>query len=85
MSAILLRVRAHRVELVSTEGVRLRALRGWSSEPLLSGKRSQLAVVAEATAEQLRGTFLLRLGETNTSGHEAPTHCIFQPTTYLVP
>ncbi|PTL79377.1 hypothetical protein DAT35_34850 [Vitiosangium sp. GDMCC 1.1324] len=52
-------------KLVSTEGVQLRVLRVWPSEPLLPEQRWQLAVVAEATAEQLRGTFLLRLGEAN--------------------
>ncbi|WP_158501674.1 DUF2381 family protein [Vitiosangium sp. GDMCC 1.1324] len=76
-------------ELVSTEGVRLRVLHVWPSEPLPPGKKRQLTVVAEATAKQLRGSFLLRLGEANGPrtitvkgvvfpGQDTPTH-IQQP------
>ncbi|WP_158501656.1 DUF2381 family protein [Vitiosangium sp. GDMCC 1.1324] len=80
---------AEGAELVCTEGVRLRVLHVWPSEPLLPGKKRQLTVVAEATEDQLRGTFLLRLGEANGPrtitvrgvvfpGQDAPTH-IQQP------
>jgi len=50
-------------ELVSTEGLRLRVVRVWQPMPLVQGAQRQLVVEAEATVEQLRGTFLLRLGE----------------------
>lgn len=51
--------------LVSEEGVRLRVIRVWPSEPLAPGAQQQFVVEAEATAEQARGTFLLKLGEAN--------------------
>ncbi|MCY1075831.1 DUF2381 family protein [Archangium lansingense] len=50
-------------ELVSTEGVRLRVVRVWQRKSLVPGARHQLVVEAEATVEQARGTFLLKLGE----------------------
>jgi uncharacterized protein (TIGR02268 family) len=49
--------------LVSTEGERLRVVRVIQPEPLTPGARQQLVVVAEATVEQAKGTFLLKLGE----------------------
>jgi uncharacterized protein (TIGR02268 family) len=54
---------AEGVELVSTEGVRLRVLRVWQPEPIPPGEKRWLAVEAKATAKQARGEFLLRLGE----------------------
>jgi uncharacterized protein (TIGR02268 family) len=51
------------VELVSTEGVRLRVVRVWQSGPLGPGERAKLVVEVEARAEQTRGAFLLKLGE----------------------
>ena len=50
-------------ELVSTEGTRLRVVRVWQSEPLVLGVQRLLVVEAEATMEQSRGTFLLKLDE----------------------
>ncbi|HEY0093694.1 MAG TPA: DUF2381 family protein [Archangium sp.] len=50
-------------ELVSEEGVRLRVVRVWQSVPLLPGRQARLVVEAEATVEQSRGPFLLKLGE----------------------
>jgi uncharacterized protein (TIGR02268 family) len=50
--------------LVSTDGERLRVVRVIQPEPFTPGERRQLVVVAEATVEQARGTFLLKLGET---------------------
>jgi hypothetical protein len=50
--------------LVSTEGERLRVVRVIQSEPLTPGAQRWLVVVAEATVEQAKGTFLLKLGET---------------------
>ena len=50
-------------ELVSAEGVRLRVVRVWQPEPLVLGAQRRLVVEAEATMEQSRGTFLLKLGE----------------------
>jgi len=49
--------------LVSTEGARLRVVRVIQPEPLTPGVQRRLVVVAEATVEQARGTFLLKLGE----------------------
>lgn len=51
--------------LVSVEGVRLRVVRVWQPEPLAPGAPRRLVVVAEATAEQARGSFRLKLGEAN--------------------
>jgi uncharacterized protein (TIGR02268 family) len=51
--------------LVSVEGVRLRVVRLWQPEPFVPGASRRLVVVAEATVEQTRGTFLLKLGEAN--------------------
>jgi uncharacterized protein (TIGR02268 family) len=50
-------------ELVSTQGVRLRVVRVWQRTPAEPGALAQLVVEAEATVEQSRGTFLLKLGE----------------------
>jgi hypothetical protein len=50
-------------ELVSTQGVRLRVVRVWQPQPIEPGQLAQLVVEAEATVEQLQGTFLLKLGE----------------------
>lgn len=50
------------VEWVS-EGARLRVLRVWQSRPMAPGDRALLVVEAEASPEQVRGTFLLELGE----------------------
>ena len=41
----------------------MRVVRVRPSEPIAPGAQRQLVVVAEATVEQSRGTFLLRLGE----------------------
>jgi len=49
--------------LVSTEGARLRVVRVIQPKPLEPGAQRWLVVVAEATVEQARGTFLLKLGE----------------------
>jgi uncharacterized protein (TIGR02268 family) len=49
--------------LVSTDGVRLRVVRVIQPKPLEPGAQRWLVVVAEATVEQARGTFLLKLGE----------------------
>ena len=49
--------------LVSTEGVRLRVVRVKQPKPIAPGETERLVVVAEATVEQARGTFLLELGE----------------------
>jgi uncharacterized protein (TIGR02268 family) len=54
---------AEGVALVSTEGARLRVVRVIQPEPLTPGARRRLVVVAEATVEQARGTFLLKLVE----------------------
>ncbi|WP_375767826.1 DUF2381 family protein [Archangium gephyra] len=50
-------------ELVSAEGVRLKVVRVWQPEPLVSEAQRLLVVEAEATVKQSRGTFLLKLGE----------------------
>ncbi|HEX8820904.1 MAG TPA: DUF2381 family protein [Archangium sp.] len=50
--------------LVSTDGARLRVVRVIQPEPFTPGAHHWLVVVAEATVEQAKGTFLLKLGET---------------------
>ncbi len=49
--------------LVSAEGVRLRVVRVMQPKPIAAGETEHLVVVAEATVEQARGTFLLELRE----------------------
>ncbi|QRN94903.1 DUF2381 family protein [Archangium violaceum] len=57
-------VDAEGVVLVGKGGARLRVLRVWQPEPILPGKKRGLVVVeAEATEEQARGAYVLRLGE----------------------
>ncbi|WP_257449657.1 DUF2381 family protein [Archangium lipolyticum] len=56
-------VDAEGVALVGRGGVRLRVLRVWQPEPLPPGGMRRVVVEAEATEEQARGTFLLKLGE----------------------
>jgi len=51
------------VTLVTADGVRLRVVRMRLPEPIAPGVERQLVVVAEATVEQARGSFLLRLDE----------------------
>ncbi|QRK09398.1 DUF2381 family protein [Archangium violaceum] len=52
-------------ELVDPKGSRPRVLRVWPFEPIAPGKTLQLVVEAEATEEQARGTFILKLWEAN--------------------
>lgn len=52
-------------ELVDPKGSRPRVLRVWPFEPIVPGKSLQLVVEAEATEEQARGTFILKLWEAN--------------------
>ncbi|QRN94342.1 DUF2381 family protein [Archangium violaceum] len=49
--------------LVSRGGARLRVLRVWQPEPLPPGGTDRVVVEVEATEEQARGTYVLRLGE----------------------
>jgi uncharacterized protein (TIGR02268 family) len=55
---------AEGAELVSTQGVRLRVVRVWQSDPLVPGKQARLVVEVAAPVEQLQGTFLLKLHDT---------------------
>ncbi|WP_052519657.1 DUF2381 family protein [Archangium violaceum] len=50
-------------ELVGANGERLRIVRVWQPGPLLPGSTGSLMVESEATPEQTRGAFLLKLGE----------------------
>ncbi|WNG50437.1 DUF2381 family protein [Archangium minus] len=52
-------------ELVAPEGTQPRVLRVWPFEPIPPGQTLQLVVEAEATKEQARGTFILKLWEAN--------------------
>jgi hypothetical protein len=48
---------------VGRGGVRLRVLRVWQPEPILPKGPGLVVVEVEATEEQARGTFHLKLGE----------------------
>lgn len=50
-------------ELVDKGGVRLEVVRVWPREPMAPGERRHVKVEAEATNEQARGTWVLRLWE----------------------
>jgi uncharacterized protein (TIGR02268 family) len=58
-------VDAEGAALVGRGGVRLRVLRVWQPEPIPPGEIGRVVVEVEATEEQARGTYVLRLGEAN--------------------
>ncbi|WP_257456268.1 DUF2381 family protein [Archangium lipolyticum] len=58
-------VDAEGVTLVGKGGAPLRVLRVWQPEPLPPGGRRRVVVEAEATEEQARGAYVLRMGEAN--------------------
>ncbi len=61
------RVDGDGVRLVSREGVRLRVLQVWPLESIPLSGQGRVRVEAEATEEQARGTYVLKLGEANGS------------------
>jgi uncharacterized protein (TIGR02268 family) len=50
-------------ELVGKKGERPQGLEVMPSEPILPGEIVRVAIVAEATKEEVQGTFILKLGE----------------------